>query len=886
MPPFQNPNSSTPSSTPPRPQPPPPPTTMTDASSSSNASAANPSAPATAQPISLPQPIPIPPPPPREVATGVANLGNTCYMNAALQALAHAPELCHALDAECHVKNCPIALRNERRRRRRLAREQLEQFQREQERKRANEGDGASNPDSTNSSPASHHSRENVDSGVAKKARSSRRGKSRERKRSASRDRKSEEDASSGNTSRSGGNESKRHVDEEEEFCTLCEVEKLLGRVHSRPEEVIDDALLEADDDGSGSGADTVENDGGSPAQKLNFNSEIPSNYSSNNSSDSIAVIPETFVSGFMSKVAPWFRRGVQEDSHEFLRLLIDAMQNSCKEARNSSGKSRAATTASPSVKEVKKGKQGKGKDNRGKIDDEEGQQSEDDIEYPFRLFRGTVESNVKCSACRAVSRKIDPIEDIGLDILPVRTNNSATSSGRTSRGATTSSSRSTSPTAFSMGLADVQQALERFISIEHLDSGYKCEKCGRLGKATKTSRLASIPPILTLHLKRFRYGSMSAASMSAGSGSGNGGSSSRSSRSARGASNSSYSDPAISDYVGPSGSAKIEGHVPFKLILDMKPYLTPDLQSTIFKKALCRLFAVVVHTGKNSHSGHYVAYVCNVSKNEWWKMDDAKVIRASWGEVERAEAYMLFYRVMDHPVAKQLKLDAEAKAQAAAKAVAEAEAARLKMEEELAAAAAIANEQTKNSSSQGAKSNQAESSLRPNLASGEEWAKDQTSLPEDFYQIFRRIEEFISENVTFNPEFFRYITDEYDRMSSKLGVANNGKGNHKKIKKLLGNGPSGVYPPDDVKGGAQDIREGILDLFHQISIMYKSVCKTSGGFLLQKKIEDYVAKDEPTLTTTTTAATTAQETALPTSLTLGEELIIPDPTESYDGAL
>ena len=779
-------------------------------------------------------------------------------MNAALQALAHAPELCHALDAECHVRNCPVALRNERRRRRRILREQQLQQQQQEQDQTSNRKGGSDDAQSNNSdeelsiknSPnTSSPSRDNKKS-------SKKRRTSRDRKRSASRDRKSDDETTS-DTNNGGG-------EDEEEFCTLCEVERLLGRVHSRPDEVIDDPLLAPDQD--------VVVEGGGSHANLSLNGGDPSS-----AADSLAVVPEAFVSGFMYKVAPWFRRGVQEDSHEFLRLLIDAMQNSCKEARSNSAEEH----------------------NRAKEREQDGS-SEEDAEYPFRLFRGTVESNVKCSACRSISRKIDPIEDIGLDILPVRSNANAGRSGGSSRGAS-SSSRSTSPTTPSMGcgLADLQQALERFISIEHLDSGYKCENCGRLGKATKTSRLASIPPILTLHLKRFRYGSMASASVSTAGGNSNGGSS-RSSRAARGTSTS-YADPVVSDYVGPSGSAKIEGHVPFRLVLDMKPYLTPELQSTIFKKAFCRLFAVVVHTGKNSHSGHYVAYVCNVSKNEWWKMDDAKVIRASWGEVERAEAYMLFYRVMDHPVAKQLKADAEAKAAAAAKAVAQAEAARLAAQEEQEAiaaaavkAAAIASgelEQKSAIKAEGDKIPDVEASSnepveqdvpigkrkRPDLASGEEWAMTHTSLPEEFFPLFRRIEEFIEENVTFNPEFFRYITEEYNRMSSKLG---GGKGkNNKKIKSLLGNGPSGVYPPEDVQGGAQDIREGILDLFHQISIMYKSTVnrkdtKSSGLFLVPKKIEEFIAKDEPPV-----------QTVLPT-LTVDDELIIPDPTESYDGAL
>ena len=141
---------------------------------------------------------------------------------------------------------------------------------------------------------------------------------------------------------------------------------------------------------------------------------------------------------------------------------------------------------------------------------------------------------------------------------------------------------------------------------------------------------------------------------------------------------------------IGTSGSAKIEGHIEFKMIFDIRPYLTKELQSTVGKSMLCRLFAVVVHAGKNSHSGHYICYVRNVAKNEWWKMDDAKVIGVSTSEVLTAEAYMLFYRVMDHPVSVELRNREKAMKEAAAKAAkeeatrkAELEAMKLKQEEE-----------------------------------------------------------------------------------------------------------------------------------------------------------------------------------------------------------
>lgn len=746
-----------------------------------------------------------PPPPPREVASGVANLGNTCYMNAALQALAHAPELCHALDAESHMKRCPVALRNERRRR-----------------KLQSENTTAA---ASVSNAAKSHRR--TSSGSSKGSINSK--KQRSKKNTSKLNRKG---SSAGSTSgeETDSNTGLQHEDDEYEYCTLCEVERLLGRVHSRPDEAID----MFDDEGNNKLEDTAGNN-----ISVNYPHELEGNAGG-------PVVPEAFVSGFMSSVAPWFRRGVQEDSHEFLRLLIDAMQNSCKRARREEG-SEDGSTPSPIKTE------GKG------VHDS----SLEDSEYPFRLFRGTVESNVTCSACRATSCKIDPIEDIGLDILPVTKPSSAPTRGGFSSSSTryTSSSRSTSPTS-NLALADVTQALDRFISQERLDSGYKCEKCGKVGKATKTSKLASIPPILTLHLKRFRYG---------GSG--------RAARSASG----NNPDNGVSDYVGPSGSAKVEGHVKFQSILDIKPYLTPKLQDTDFKKAICRLFAVVVHSGKNSHSGHYVTYVANMRGKDWWKMDDGKVVRASLNEVMQAEAYMLFYRVTNHPVANELRDAVDAKSAASTRIMDaikrkedQAKAAEEKKRAQ-AKSAALALKQLVEADAEGipdvhpSSDNSDAPSLgkrkRPDLASGQEWMDGTTSLSPEFLPLLHRIQDFISENVTFNSEFFGYITEEYNRMSSKLTVGRRVK-NSKRIKSLLGKGPSGIYPLEDVN---EDMSGGILDLFHQISSLYRQEHPDSQSFIIPKTVE---------------VKASAEEVGVPTLTVDSDELIIPDATESYDGAL
>ena len=208
---------------------------------------------------------------------------------------------------------------------------------------------------------------------------------------------------------------------------------------------------------------------------------------------------------------------------------------------------------------------------------------------------------------------------------------------------------------------------------------------------------------------------------------------------------------------MGASGSAKIEGHIKFLEIFDLKPFLTEELSGKV-KNMFCRLFAVIVHSGKNSHSGHYVAYVRNISKNEWWKMDDARVSRATSQEVLNAEAYMLFYRVVDHPVAQDLRAKQAEVASFSTSSAVEAPVS-------LVSAAPVPTPMVPNISNLDAHA--ADDNWRKRkretteFSSGEEWAKSKTSLPPSVASFFRRAEEFVSENIEFTQEFFKLVMSE-----------------------------------------------------------------------------------------------------------------------------
>jgi ubiquitin carboxyl-terminal hydrolase 36/42 len=86
-----------------------------------------------------------------------------------------------------------------------------------------------------------------------------------------------------------------------------------------------------------------------------------------------------------LSEIAKHFRRGRQEDAHEFLRYLIEAMQKSCLAGL-------------------------------GKVDHKVAETT-----WVYRLFGGRLRSRVKCRNCGHPSDTFDSVLDLSIDVNGVR---------------------------------------------------------------------------------------------------------------------------------------------------------------------------------------------------------------------------------------------------------------------------------------------------------------------------------------------------------------------------------------------------------------------------------------------------------------------------------
>ncbi|XP_013409004.1 ubiquitin carboxyl-terminal hydrolase 44 [Lingula anatina] len=245
----------------------------------------------------------------------------------------------------------------------------------------------------------------------------------------------------------------------------------------------------------------------------------------------------------------PSFKGFAQQDAQEFLCELLDKVQNELQ-----------ASVSASSVRDV-----------------------------IAETFQGELISEVKCLACGQKSQRFEPFMDLSLD-FPDRYHDPKCAEAQES--------------------CHITEMLAKFTETEKLDGEiYSCEYCN--SKRRKTSNktviyteaekrflVNKLPPVLRLHLKRFRWS-------------------------------------------GRNHREKIMTHVDFNDDLRMEPFCNPEqcLVNTYYT-----LSAVVIHHGRGFGSGHYTVYVWNDSTRAWFLGNDAKVEPCMMTDVLKAQAYILFY--------------------------------------------------------------------------------------------------------------------------------------------------------------------------------------------------------------------------------------------------
>ncbi|KAL0965180.1 hypothetical protein UPYG_G00277830 [Umbra pygmaea] len=236
-------------------------------------------------------------------------------------------------------------------------------------------------------------------------------------------------------------------------------------------------------------------------------------------------------------------------------------------------------------------------------------------------IFDGSILSLVQCLTCDRVSSTVETFQDLSLPIPgkedlaklhssihqnpPAKIGASSDIYG--SQGWITyimDSIRrfvvSCIPSWFWGPMVTLEDCLAAFFAADELkgDNMYSCEKCKKLRNGVKYCKVLRLPEILCVHLKRFRHEVM-------------------------------Y-------------SFKINSHVAFPLEeLDLRPFLAKDSPSQI---TTYDLLSVICHHG-TAGSGHYIAYCQNVINGQWYEFDDQYVTEVHETVVQNAEAYVLFYR-------------------------------------------------------------------------------------------------------------------------------------------------------------------------------------------------------------------------------------------------
>ncbi|XP_042870141.1 ubiquitin carboxyl-terminal hydrolase 20-like isoform X5 [Penaeus japonicus] len=240
-------------------------------------------------------------------------------------------------------------------------------------------------------------------------------------------------------------------------------------------------------------------------------------------------------------------------------------------------------------------------------------------------VFDGTIVSSVQCLTCNTISSRKETFQDLSLPIpssdqLSILQHSSVTQMQHQVGGGGNNSSSLHLAKASCDATTDgwlwwmwvwlrswlwgpavsLHHCLAAFFSADELkgDNMYSCEKCGKLRNGVKYSKVVHLPEVLIIHLKRFRH-----------------------------------------EYMF---SSKISQYVSFPLHgLDLTPFLHKDCTSEV---VTYDLYAVICHHG-TAGGGHYTSYCQNWSNGRWYEFDDQYVTEVSPETVAKCEAYCLFYK-------------------------------------------------------------------------------------------------------------------------------------------------------------------------------------------------------------------------------------------------
>lgn len=179
------------------------------------------------------------------------------------------------------------------------------------------------------------------------------------------------------------------------------------------------------------------------------------------------------------------------------------------------------------------------------------------------QLFEGTLACETRCRRCDNVTEREEPFLDLSVEVEHNST---------------------------------LKGCIESFGATEVLRHGekYFCDSCGSLQEAERKLRIGCLPPLLAVHLKRFKF------------------------------------DDASGQYY------RLTCNVPFPIDLTLT---SRAARTKTVAKVHYNLLAVIVHIGQTMQHGHYVC--CSYHNNRWRIFDDQRV------EVIGPEVLTSFYEGM-----------------------------------------------------------------------------------------------------------------------------------------------------------------------------------------------------------------------------------------------